>query len=428
MTPAPKTVLEGRRWLRPLLLGTLSLFGALALLWGIHLLRQQDPFLRRFQPMPPDLQGVALHIQSPALVLRDGARLLAQVQAERLDLTQNRTEWKARGLRKVVLYDEAGRPFAYATAQEMLYNQPLQRLHLGGQPQVRFVRHPLSQGELQVQLAWLTWDARRQILETRQPVQFQWAEGNGTAQAIVWDVAQERITVEAGDFRVRTTLQEPNRQREVQVRFARSVIEREVQRGEGLEFRDGDTFAYAPQAEVYDRRKYAKATGVLRLEDPRVDIQGRQLEVWYGENQKRARLTQEVRLLIKPQTREAIPPEDEDEIERAKRYPIDATADEIEYHYRRKVAYLRGNIRAVQNLPDGITRTLTADEAEYNQREETLILRGNVVIDEPKRMRLKTDLAIVSLKEGEEKIQLPNGTSGVIYYTEEEEEPSGTPP
>ncbi len=414
--------------MRPLLAGLISLLGALALLWFIQLLRQQDPFLQRMNRLPPDMQGIAVHIQSPTFVLRSDARRLAEVDAERLDLNRNRTEWVATGLRRAVLYDEQGEPFAYAHAQQLLYNQPLRRLHLGGHTQVRFVNHPLSKGELTVQLEWLTWDARKEVLETQYPVRFQWAEGYGNARAIVWDLASERITVEAGDFRVRASLQETNRQREVQVKFARSIIEREVQRGEGLEFRDGDTSALAPQAEVYDRRKYALATGDLLLEDPRIDISGKRLEIWYGENQKRAKLTEQVRLRIKPQKSAEPPPEDEDEIERAKRYPIDATADEIEYFYRRKVAYLRGNIQAVQTLPDGITRTLTADLAEYNQRDETLILRGNVVIDEPKRMRLQTDLAIVSLKEGEEKIQLPNGTSGVFYYTEEEEEPRDTSP
>ncbi len=414
--------------MRPLLLWLSSLLGALALLWGIHLLRQQDPFLQRFNTLPPDLQEVALHIESPLFVLRDGERLLVEVSADRLDLTQNRSEWVAKGLRRAVLYDEQGKPFAYASAQEMLYNQPLRRLHIGGQPQVRFLRHPFSEGEMKVQLEWLTWDARKELVETQRPLQFHWKEGYGTAQSLRWDLALGRIEVAEGDFRVRASLQETNRQREVQIQFKRGTVEREVQRGEGLTFRDGDTSAFAERAEVFDRRKYALATGELRMEDPRVDIFGGRLEIWYGENQKRAKLTEQVRLRIKPQKTDEMPPEEEeDEFERAKRYPIDATADEIEYFYRRKVAYLRGNIRATQTLPDGVVRTLTADTAEYNQREEILILRGNVVIDEPNRMRLQTELAIVSLKEGEEKIQFPQGTSGVIFYTEEEEEPNGTP-
>jgi hypothetical protein len=73
---------------------------------------------------------------------------------------------------------------------------------------------------------------------------------------------------------------------------------------------------------------------------------------------------------IKP--RETQPPpesEEQSEVEQAKRYPVDATCDDLEYFYRRKVAYLRGNIKAVQQLPEGRTRTLYADEAEYDQNK-----------------------------------------------------------
>jgi len=80
----------------------------------------------------------------------------------------------------------------------------------------------------------------------------------------------------------------------------------------------------------------------------------------------------------------------------------------------------------VQQLPEGRTRTLYADEAEYDQKAETLTLKGKVILDEPDRLRLETELAVVSLKEGEETVELPRGAKGVFYYTEEDEE--ATPP
>jgi hypothetical protein len=49
-----------------------------------------------------------------------------------------------------------------------------------------------------------------------------------------------------------------------------------------------------------------------------------------------------------------------------------------------------------------------------------------VILDEPDRLRLETELAVVSLKEGEETVELPRGAKGVFYYTEEDEE--ATPP
>lgn len=77
----------------------------------------------------------------------------------------------------------------------------------------------------------------------------------------------------------------------------------------------------------------------------------------------------------------------------------------------------------MQQLADGRTRTLTASEAEYDQKNERLILRGKVVVDEPQRIYIETELAIVSLVEGEETIETPKGAKGYFYEEEEEETP-----
>lgn len=409
--------------MRPLLNLTLLILGALALLWGVELVRRQDPFLRFLNTAPSDLQQLELYLERPTLTLRDGARPLATLQLERLEIERNRVHWRAVGLRQASIYDEQGKVMGTARADELTYNYPAKRLHIAGDPTLRIARHPLGNQPLTVQTAFLHWDLRKKQINIELPTRLQWSDGRGEIQKLRWDLASNAIELEHGAFRVSSAVFQERAQpkREVDIRWDTATLRSDRSEVKGLRLKDGDTLATAERADVFDRKRYALATGTLRLEDPRVDLEGAKLEIWYGENQKRALLQNQVRMRVKP--RETQPPaEDETEVEQAKRYPIDATCDEIEYFYRRKVAYLRGNIKAIQQLPEGRMRTLTADEAEYDQKNERLILKGKVTLDEPDRIRLETTLAIVSLVEGEETVELPKGASGVFYYTEEDEE------
>jgi len=425
---APEPIRRARL-LRPLTQFSLLVLMTLALVWGITLIRRQDPFLRAVANLPPDLQGLELLLEQPTLTLRDGERVWATLRVDALAIERNRVHWRAIRLRQAVLYDERGKPIGTARAGELTYNFPAKRLYIAGNPTLTIRRHPLGDFPLTVQTAWLNWDLRYQQIHTDLPTRLSWQDGQGAIERLRWDLASGVLTLERGRFQVSSTLVQERAQpkREIDIQWDTAKLRRDHSEVQGLRLRDGDTFATAERADVYDRKRYALATGNLRLEDPRIDIDGKQLEIWYGENQKRARLQNSVRMRVKP--RETQPPpagEEESEVEQAKRYPIDATCDDLEYFYRRKVAYLRGNIKAVQQLPEGRTRTLYADEAEYDQNKETLTLKGKVILDEPDRLRLETALAIVSLKEGEETVELPRGAKGVFYYTEEDEE--ATPP
>lgn len=403
-----------------------------ALLWGIEQLRRQDPFLRTLANVPPELQGLELYLEQPTLTLREGTRPLATLQFDALAIERNRVHWRAKHLRQALIYDEQGNLLGTARAGELLYNYPARRLHITGNPILTIRRHPLGDTPLTVQTAYLQWDLRAQRIVADLPTELRWADGFGTIQTLRWELTSGTIALEQGAFLVRTALlpAQEGRKREVKVRWAKGTLRTHHSEVIGLRLEDGDTIATAERADVYDRKQYALATGALRLEDPRIDLEGQQLEIWYGENQKRALLQNQVRMRIKP--RETQPPpegEPERDLEQARRYPIDATCDQIEYFYRRKVAYLRGNIKAVQQLPEGRTRTLLADEAEYDQKAERLTLRGKVIVDQPDRFRFETTLAIVILTEGEEDILTPEGVQGFFYYTEEEEEappPDGT--
>jgi lipopolysaccharide export system protein LptA len=415
--------------MRPLIQFSLLALISFTLVWGIELLRHQDPFLRAVANIPPELEQLELLLERPTLTLRDGAHMVATLQMDKLVIERNRVHWRAERLRQAVLYDEQGKPIGTARADELVYNFPAKRLYIAGNPTLTIRRHPLGDFPLTVQATWLHWDLRQHQIHTDLPTRLSWQHGQGAIERLRWDLASGVLTLERGRFRVSSALVQERAQpkREIDIQWDTAKLRSDHSEVQGLRLRDGDTLATAERADVYDRKRYALATGNLRLEDPRIDIEGKQLEIWYGENQKRARLQNSVRMRIKP--RETQPPpegEEQSEVEQAKRYPIDATCDDLEYFYRRKVAYLRGNIKAVQQLPEGRTRTLYADEAEYDQKAETLTLKGKVILDEPDRLRLETELAIVSLKEGEETVELPRGAKGVFYYTEEDEE--ATPP
>ncbi len=427
MRIAPSTLpMRGTRLLRSLLRLIAFAGIAIALLWGVELLRRQDPFLRILTTVPPHLQHLELYLEQPVLTLREGTRLLATLRLDALEIERNRIHWRARNLRHAVLYDAEGNPIGTARANELLLNHPARRLHITGNPTLTLTRHAFGNTPLTLQTAHFSWDLKANRITADLPMQVRWRDGEGTLQALRWDLASGIMELEEAHFRVQLTPPQNRTTKKREVEFKWQKAKRFTDRTEvqGLDLKDGDTIATAERADIFDRKEYVLATGVLRLEDPRIDIEGAKLEIWYGETQKRARLQSQVRMRIKPRTTE--PPaegERQTELEEAKRYPIDATCDEIEYFYRRKVAYLRGNIKATQQLPEGRTRTLTADEAEYDQNAERLILRGKVVIDEPGRLYLETHLAIVSLKEGEETFETPEGAKGFFYPEEEEETP-----
>ncbi|MFN7015731.1 MAG: hypothetical protein ACK4P5_01005 [Fimbriimonadales bacterium] len=417
--------IRGARFVRPLIQFSLGLLTALALVWGLELLRRQDPFLRTLANIPPDLQNLELYLERPTLTLRDGKRILATLQFDALEIERNRVHWRARNLSQATIYDERGAPLGTARARELVYNYPARRLYIAGDPTLTIRRHPLGSTPLTVQTSWLHWDLRTHQMLAERPTHLRWADGQGTIQRLYWNTASGILELERGAFRVSASLlqDQPSPKRAVDLSWDKATLRSDHSEVEGLRLKDGDTLATAERAKVFDRKRYALATGKLLLEDPRIDLEGTKLEIWYGDNQKRAVLQNGVRMRIKP--RETPPPpegETEGEVEQAKRYPIDATCDKIEYFYRRKVAYLQGNIKAVQQLPEGRTRTLLADEAEYDQKAERLILKGKVILDEPDRLRIESALAIVSLKEGEETVELPQGARGTFYYTEDEEE------
>jgi lipopolysaccharide export system protein LptA len=410
-------------------MGLLGLAGALALLWGVELLRRQDPFARLACTMARSgLQNIELRLENATLTLREGKRVQAKLQVERIDIEKSRILWRAVNLHEGVIYDEKGRALGRAAAGEIIYNQPLRRLHITGTPTITLFRNPLLENAvpMTIRAPAMLWDLRTARITIEHPFTLEWQGGWARAEQLVLNLRESHLRIEKGTLRLQTS--EQNNRREVQIRYDRFEYRGDIRKVENLELRDGDTTAFAPYAEVDNKRKYAIATGELWLEDPRLNLKANKLQVWYAENQKRALLTQNVRMLIKPRDATNQPAEEEeDKLQEAKRYPVEAECGQIEYFYRKKIAIVTGGIKAVQRLKEGQERKLTADRAEYDQKNEILVLIGNVMLEDPDG-KFKAPRLIVSVKEGEEWVRAPEGGEGILYYTEEEEGGESTPP
>jgi lipopolysaccharide export system protein LptA len=415
--------------IRTFLMGLLGLAGALALLWGVELLRRQDPFARLAHLMAQSgLQHIELRLEQATLTLREGKRVQAKLQVERIDIEKSRILWRAVNLHEGVFYDEKGRALGRATAGEIIYNQPLRQLRITGTPTITLFRNPLLENAvpLTIRAPVMLWDLHTARITIEHPFTLEWQGGSAHAERLVLNLHESHLRIEKGTLRLQTSQQ--NNRREVQIRYDRFEYRGDIRKVENLQLRDGDTTAFSPYAEVDNKRKYAIATGELWLEDPRLNLKANKLQVWYAENQKRALLTQNVRMLIKPRDTTDQPAEEEDDkLQEAKRYPVEAECGQIEYFYRKKIAIITGGIKAVQRLKEGQERKLTADRAEYDQKNEILVLIGNVMLEDPDG-KFKAPRLIVSVKEGEEWVRAPEGGEGILYYTEEEEGGENTPP
>jgi hypothetical protein len=185
----------------------LSVLGAIAGLWGVETLRQQDPFARFTRRLAQSgLQEIELLLERPQITLRAGARAVATLEVDRIVVDRARITWRAENLRRAVFYDEQGKPIAQARAGAILYNQPARRIHLQGQPEFVYLRAPLVEKPVRVRMAWLTWDLRLRQLSIPARMQFEWEGGTGSAEQFVWDLARGETSLSNGVFRFRVAL------------------------------------------------------------------------------------------------------------------------------------------------------------------------------------------------------------------------------
>jgi lipopolysaccharide assembly outer membrane protein LptD (OstA) len=214
--------------------------------------------------------------------------------------------------------------------------------------------------------------------------------------------------------------------RRVEVTFQRLEEQQGKTRiGEGLVIRDGDTIMTAERAEQDIEAQVIRATGNLRVTDPRVELSADKLTIELKE--KRALLEGNVKILVKPKQSEeqAAEPATEEtrSLKTEMREPVQITCDRAENLYQKKIITLTGNLKMVQMLKEnGKTRTLTAQKALYNSRTEQVQLIGEVHGVDEKGQELLAPEILVSVKEGDEWLRIDQPGKMVILVEEEEEQ------
>lgn len=431
--------------------GMLLMMGAC--LWTVRTVQQQDPFARFSRDFAQSgLGDVGVRLENVEILLRHENQPIAQFSAERVDMHRTRDFWWVYQVRDAKLFQD-GKLFAKAAAGYLEYRSIRQEVYVSDHPRFTLLHNRwLKDKPVQATVPAMLWNLKNRTLQSEGAIQLHWEGGRAETESLSMNLADSSVGLGAGFIqmtpaamptRLSTILplgtQDSNQnnrkqQRELKITWkGRARSQNDVLKVSDLQVLDGDTEMKAKSAELDNEQQHVVATGDLQMKDPRAELTGDKLEAWLDE--KRAMLTGNVRLLVKPKENGeqkpagdkkpetgTQPPDEEEKftLENVKKYPIVITCDEIEYFYRKKTANLKGNLKATQTLKNGKIRTLTAQKAEYDQKKEILTLTGNVTIEFEKG-KLLTPKVVVSVKEGDEWFEADPG-SGIITVDEEEED------
>ncbi len=201
---------------------------------------------------------------------------------------------------------------------------------------------------------------------------------------------------------------------------------------------DQDTVLKADLITWNDKRMTARATGNLTMSDEQADGTADRADIQYAKSKRLLVLTGNVRMVLKPRKGEqpkidaprdgAGKQEGDSDVGEARRYPIEATCDRVDYEYSkdRRHAVLSGNFRAVQKLKD-YSRTLTAERAEWFGLEDRVVISGPARVEDTKGRKGETpDDVVIYTREGQEGIRIRKGVYSMPI--EDDDKPAAKPP
>jgi lipopolysaccharide assembly outer membrane protein LptD (OstA) len=184
-----------------------------------------------------------------------------------------------------------------------------------------------------------------------------------------------------------------------------------------VKIRQGDTMLFADSVEYNENDKIqtAVATGNFKVTDPQNDITGTKGITYFLE--KRAVVEGNVKILAKPKQGQV---KDPNSAKAKWKDPLTITCDNLEYLYKKKIATLTGHLNVVQK-----GRIITADSAVYQVKDELVTLKGNVSGKDEKGQTFSTpEDVVVSLKDGQEWIEMKHATGTFRVEVDDEEEPA----
>lgn len=183
-------------------------------------------------------------------------------------------------------------------------------------------------------------------------------------------------------------------------------------------FQHGDTRLTSDHIN-YDQAvkvKTATSPGKLTISDPECDISGNKGTAYFI---KRLGVIEgNVVMLLKPKP-DPNALADKDSVRSKLRQPTTITCSKIEYLYKKKLATAFGGVIFQQEK-----RKATADKAVYDHKSELLTLTGNVEAVDEEGQTFSAPKAVISLKKGDEWIDVPNAKATFkIDLGDEEEKP-----
>ena len=165
-------------------------------------------------------------------------------------------------------------------------------------------------------------------------------------------------------------------------------------------FHQGDA-AMSTVGAIYDRKSdIAKGLSPVTITDPETTVTGDQGSVDFKHHI--ANLTGHIHIDVEPKPEKAADPDDTSG-EGEARQPSVLTCDAVDYDYRKKFAITKGTVVIKQKH-----RTVTADQGTYDTVKHIADLTGHVVADSDDGQHMEADHAKISLKKGDEWIDIPH--------------------
>jgi lipopolysaccharide assembly outer membrane protein LptD (OstA) len=158
---------------------------------------------------------------------------------------------------------------------------------------------------------------------------------------------------------------------------------------------------------IYDRKTdIAHAQSPVTITDPETTVTGKAGDVDFKKHI--ATLSGNVHVDIEPKPDKGSSDDDSSAKSEAKQ-PSTMTCDAIVYNYKTKFAITNGTVVIKQEH-----RTVTADKGTYDVKTHIAELTGNMVATSDDGKVLKAEYAKVSVKKGDEWIDIPHPTEMLI--------------
>jgi hypothetical protein len=392
--------------------------GIVSLSVGMYALRlaNVDPFAHlRDNSGGPLGDQIGLRLEDVKLRHFKGGELLSSVEVDRVDIRQDRQYLDLFDLKNGSIRFEKNE--VAFDAPHAAWNAVASKLEITNGARVR-------NKDMDLLVSTFTYDDRAKKLNVPGEIQGKLFDGQGKAQGLIYDMAAHSYRTGPITWEGMVALQEAGRAEPTRwhIQGDDVNVEGDNQIFTNAVATDGEIMLRAPRVERNARTDVLTATGKVYYYSPKANLVADKAVV--DRRNKKATLTTNVQMLIKPESEQRLQPVDiqpfrpsvPDEISRnrppapapaldgskqldddlrsprtARRYPTVIVADKVEYWYAQgqRRAVVTGNPQARQELPGGRWRYAWSWQAVYDGEKEMLYLTSS---NGQKNTRVKTSI------------------------------------